>query len=67
MTATINKTNVKTSAKANENTFGKATIAMFGGVAIVTGAWATACFVGAIVSNGPIGLVQGFITAVTGI
>ena len=67
MTATINKTNVKTSSKANENTFGKATIVMFGGASLVVGAWAAACFVGAIVSAGPVGVVRGFITAVTGV
>ncbi len=67
MTATINKTNVKTSTKANENTFGKATIVMFGGASMVVGVWAAACFVGAIVSAGPVGVVRGFITAVTGV
>ena len=67
MTATINKTNVRTHAQANENTVGKATIAMFGGASLIVGVWAAACFVGAIAANGPAGLVQGFITAVTGV
>ena len=67
MTTAINKTTVRTSAKANDNTFGKATIAMFGGASMIVGIWAAACFVGAIVSAGPIGFVQGFISAVTGV
>ena len=67
MTTAINKTKVKTSTKANQNTFGKATIAMFGGASMIIGTWAAACFVGAIVSTGPIGVVQGFISAVIGV
>ncbi len=67
MTSAINKTTVKASAKANENTFGKATIAMYGGASMIIGVWAAACFVGAIVSTGAIGVVQGFISAGTGV
>ena len=67
MTATINKTNTKTITRDNENTVGKATIVMFGGASMIVGVWAAACFVGAIVSAGPTGLVRGFISAVTGV
>ena len=66
MTNTIGKTKVKATAKTKENSLGNATIAMFSGVSLIIGVWAAACFVGAIVSSGPIGIVQGFITAVTG-
>ena len=66
MTNTIERTKVKATAKTNENTLGNATVAMFGGVSLIIGVWAAACFVGAIVSSGPIGIVQGFISAVTG-
>ncbi|MBU0479964.1 MAG: hypothetical protein KKG47_02560 [Proteobacteria bacterium] len=67
MTTAINKTATRTTTRTNENTFGKTTIAMFGASSMLIGVWAAACFVGAIVSAGPIGLVQGFISAVTGI
>lgn len=66
MTNTIERTKVKATAKTSEHTLGNATMAMFGGVSLIIGAWAVACFVGAIVSSGLGGIVQGFISAVTG-
>lgn len=64
----INQT--RTQVKVNEqllDTTGKVTVALFGGTSLVVGLWAVACFAGALMTAGPIGLVQGFIAAVTGL
>lgn len=45
----------------------KVTVALIGGVAALIGLWAVACFAGAIVSVGPLGLLKGFFAAVTGL
>ncbi len=47
--------------------FSKVTVALFGGAAALFGLWAVACFVGAILSNGPLGLIKGYFSAVTGL
>lgn len=44
----------------------KVTVALFGGAAALIGLWAVACFVGALMSVGPLGLIKGFFAAVTG-
>jgi len=64
----INKT--RTQVKVNDQALdatGKVTVALFGGAAMVIGLWAVACFAGALLTAGPVGLVQGFISAVTGL
>jgi hypothetical protein len=46
---------------------GKGTVAVMGGISVLVGLWAVACFVGAMVaSGGPLALVQSWISAVTG-
>jgi len=64
----INKsqTQVKVNDQALDAT-GKVTVALFGGAAMLVGLWAVACFAGALLTAGPLGLVQGFISAVTGL
>ncbi len=64
----INKT--RTQVKVNDQALdatGKVTVALFGGAPMLIGLWAVACFAGALMTAGPVGLVQGFISAVTGL
>lgn len=65
----INKT--RTQVKVNDKdqaleTTSKVTVALFGGVAALVGLWAVACFAGAAVTAGPLGLLKGYFSAVTG-
>jgi len=64
----INKTTtqVKVNDQALEVT-AKVTVALFGGAATLIGLWAVACFAGAIMTVGPLGVVKGFFAAVTGL
>jgi hypothetical protein len=67
MTAiTKNQTQVKVNAQALDAT-AKATVALFGGASVLVGVWAAACFVGAILSAGPVGVLTGYFSAVTGL
>lgn len=64
----INKTT--TQVKVNDQALdaaGKVTVALFGTAATLIGLWAVACFAGAIMTAGPLGVVKGFFTAVTGL
>lgn len=64
----INKTT--TQVKVNDQTFeatAKVTVALFGTAATLIGLWAVACFAGAIMTAGPMGVVKGFFAAVTGL
>ncbi|NTV14751.1 MAG: hypothetical protein HGA96_12605 [Desulfobulbaceae bacterium] len=63
----INKsqTQVKVNDQALEAT-GKVTVALFGGAAALIGLWAVACFASAIMSAGPLGVLKGYFSAVTG-
>lgn len=49
------------------NATSKLTVALFGGAAALIGLWAGACFVGALLNNGPLGLIKGYFSAVTGL
>ena len=63
----INKT--KTQVKVNDQALdatGKVTVALFGGAAALIGLWAVACFAGAIMTAGPLGVLKGYFSAVTG-
>ncbi|NTV13024.1 MAG: hypothetical protein HGA96_03685 [Desulfobulbaceae bacterium] len=64
----INKSNtqVKVNDQALEAT-SKVTVALFGGAATLIGLWAVACFAGAIMTAGPLGVIKGFFSAVTGL
>jgi len=66
MTA-INKTATRTTTKVSDRTSDGITIAMMGAGSAIIGLWAVACFVGAMVTSGPLGMIRGYISAVTGI
>ena len=67
MTTATNKTRTATNAKANtSSSVDKMTISLMGGASLLIGLWAAACFVGAVISNGPAGVIKGFFSAVTG-
>lgn len=63
----INKsqTQVKVNDQALDAT-GKVTVALFGGAAALIGLWAVACFAGAVMTAGPLGVLKGYFSAVTG-
>lgn len=66
----INKSRIKvkvTDQSQALNATSKVTVALFGGAAALIGLWAVACFVGALLSNGPLGLIKGYFSAVTGL
>ena len=56
----------KESSNAAVDTLSKVTITAMGAVSGLIGLWAVACILSAMVSNGPVGLISGFISAVTG-
>ncbi|MBU0675421.1 MAG: hypothetical protein KJ950_12320 [Proteobacteria bacterium] len=58
--ATTNQ-NVKTSSSVAQMT-----ISLIGGASLLIGLWAVACFIGALAGNGPMAMIKGFISAVTG-
>lgn len=64
--------NIKTNTIAQESSnaaidsLSRATMMTMAGVSGLVGLWATACLVGAIVANGPLGLIQGFVSALMG-
>ena len=62
------KTNAiaKDSSNAAVDTLSKITITAMGAVSGLIGLWAIACIVSAVASNGLVGLVSGFVSAVTG-
>ena len=63
----INKS--RTQVKVNDNALAvssKATMAVIAGASLLIGLWAVACFVGALVSTGPFGLLKAYFSAVTG-
>ncbi len=67
MTTATNKTRTAASQKTNTSSAAdKMTITIMGGASALIGLWAVACFVGAVISNGPAGVIKGFFTAATG-
>lgn len=66
----INK--IRTQVKVNDqaqalDATGKVTLTLFGGAATLVGLWAAACFLGALLTAGPVGVITGYFAAVTGI
>ena len=61
-----NKTIAKESSNAAVDSVSKITITTMGAVSGLIGLWAVACIVGAMVSAGPVKLINGFVSAVTG-
>ena len=65
---TNTKTRTSVDTKVNtQDTISKAAVYTTTGAAALIGLWAAACFVGALVSEGPIGLFTGWFKAVAGI
>ena len=60
------KTQVKENVQALD-VVGKVTVALFGGAAALIGLWAVACFAGAVIGSGPLGVLKGYFAAVTGL
>ena len=64
--------NIKTSTVAKESStaaidsLSRASMMTMAGISGLVGLWAAACIVGAIVTNGPLGLIQGFVSALLG-
>jgi hypothetical protein len=46
---------------------GKVTVSLFGGASLLIGIWAMACFAGALIATGPLGLVKAYFSALTGL
>ena len=65
-------TNIKTNAVAKESSnaaidsLSRATMMTMAGVSGLVGLWAIACLAGAMITNGPLGLIQGFVSALIG-
>ena len=64
----INKTRTQVRENANAtDSASRAAITLLGGASALIGLWSVACLVGATISNGPIGLVKAYFSAVTGV
>jgi hypothetical protein len=64
----INKTKTQVKEKVQAlDVASKVTVALFGGAAALIGLWAVACFAGAVLSSGPLAVIKGYFTAVTGL
>lgn len=63
-----NKAQIKTTTDSNVGAIASNS-ALFVGSAIpvAIGLWAAACFVGGLMAGGPLALVQGFVSALTGL
>ncbi len=68
MTSTITKTNTTVHETSSAvDTASRTSMVVMSAFSGMVGLWAVACFVGAMASNGPAGLIKGLVTAVTGI
>ena len=54
------------SSNAAIDSLSKASMITMAGVSGLVGLWATACLVAAVVSNGPLGVIRGFTSALLG-
>ena len=63
----INKTRSKTAANAAVlEKAAMGSIALMGGISLSIGIWSVVCLAAAFAANGPVSMMQGFLTAVTG-
>ncbi len=60
------KVKVRTQTAVSTATGTKSAIMVTGFAAAVTGVWALTCFMSAIMSSGPVGMIQGWFAAVAG-
>lgn len=49
------------------DTFATGTISVMGGISAIIGIWAAACFIGGLLSSGPVELAYGWFRAITGL
>ncbi|MBU0673889.1 MAG: hypothetical protein KJ950_04530 [Proteobacteria bacterium] len=68
MTATITKTNVNVHANTISavDTVSKASLVVMSAFSGMVGLWAATCFIGAVISSGPVGMIKGLTAALTG-
>lgn len=66
LTRTRTRTGTSTQTQSGLDSVSRGSVAAMGGVSALIGLWAAACFVGAMVSSGPLSLAKGFFSAVTG-
>ena len=65
--------NIKTRSQAKDSSrdavdsLSRTSIVAMGGVSALVGLWAVACFASALLQNGPVEMVRGFVTALTGV
>ena len=57
----------KTESTSGIDTLSKTSIALMASVSASIGIWSVVCFAAALFNNGPVGMVKGALTAVTGI
>ncbi|HIJ77915.1 MAG: hypothetical protein OEY01_01235 [Desulfobulbaceae bacterium] len=66
-TATKTTTNETVNSVAGIDALTKGSVAIMGAASAVIGIWAISCLASAAAVAGPLGLVKGFISAVTGV
>ena len=66
-TTTNNKTATIATAQAGIDIVSKASIGIMGATSGLIGLWAVGCMISAMVSTGPVGVAQGWLSAVIGI
>ncbi|MFH1215106.1 MAG: hypothetical protein V1706_01250 [Pseudomonadota bacterium] len=54
-------------AQTGLDTFATGTISIMGGISALIGIWAAACFIGGLLSSGPVELAYGWFRAITGL
>ena len=65
--------NIKTRTQAKDTSRGavdslsRASLIAMGGISGLVGLWAVACFASALLQNGPVEMVKGFVTAMMGV
>lgn len=66
-TLSRNRERVHVDERSGLDTISKGSLAVMGGISALIGIWAVACMVGAMISGGgPINLMKGWISAITG-
>ena len=65
-TAAKTKTATIATAQVGVDTVTKASITIMGATSALIGLWAVGCIISAMISAGPIGLIMGWLSAVTG-
>ena len=61
------RTHAKDSSRDSVDTLSRASLIAMGGISGLVGLWAVACFASALLQNGPVEMVKGFVTAMMGV